>query len=347
MPAEGSKSSSQQKDDKISETGASSKLSDIGPNVTILAGAVDQFSQLFAGEIATIHSQFRALQKDHRILLDKFSSLSKELATISEKLTSEKARGDTLQKNYDQALSTGSSVKKQLERALAELHETKEHLFATQNRYETVRDDQARILADYDAQRRDLEMTHQEIGVLQEQYQKTKLIVELSRQRESEVEARLQITLVDVENYRSQLGNAYTRIKAYSSKASEIETELSSTSTRLKSAETELEAVVAERDRLAAEKENLIARLHSETQKHDAKIDGLSKTKRYLAETLDIQRKQSSEQLSRIAQLEQSNANLSRLVQTSQKTGANELPMHDGASEDTKSADPKVIQMKS
>ena len=282
------------------------EMAELNKDYEKLARRLSYFTNSFTG-------QFMSAQKEIVTLRAKSDIFARECEKSQNDLTSAKSRENISQMAFDQVRATEAIALTKLSRALGEISDTKEHLSAARHRNESLSNDYACLLQDFDNLRNELFNGRVELEDSAAFCSQLESQLDQSRRKESDLDASMQLISVEVENYRFEVNRTRQEVGQRSKQILNLESELSSLRAGLSNIEADRDAIRAERDRLSADKEKLECEIEDISRTSDAKIVGLSKAKTFLATALETVRKQANEHLRRISQLEQSNSALSRI----------------------------------
>lgn len=274
----------------------------------------ERFSASFSREIAKFSAVHAKIEADHVQLGKRFAALSAEHLQTSEALAASQSQADALQEEQSRLKGENATLGGRLDAATTELHAARDKVAFLQSRNEALEADNARLVAESDQREvANLEIRH-ELSELSQSYEAARTQIEQGRQRESQIEARNMHLEAEAKDLQARLDEAARQATLDREKIGKLVAVMESAREELESRKRAIAELQEERETLFSAQNSLTIKLDQSRQSVEAKIEALGKAKATLLETVEKQRKQIEEQVSRILRLEEANAKLTQDV---------------------------------
>jgi chromosome segregation ATPase len=274
----------------------------------------DQFSALLSREIATFSAIHAKLEADHALQSRRLAETARELREAREALDVSLSQNAAVASDHARLRNENASALLRIDALSGDLHVAREQLTQHQMRCERLEADH--FAAVDDANRKDVALieARQELNDLKQRFETQRVQVEQARHRESELEAR--VVMLDIE--LKELGPRFHEVSRQSAlqrdKVQALETETQAARIELDARDRRLSELLAERDKLAETCSHLNTKLAESRDHSEVKVDALSKTKSFLWNMSEKQRKQIADQITRISRLESDNSRLTQAL---------------------------------
>lgn len=290
---------------------------DLSAKMAALGREYDAFTERFSADLGKIGRHFSKISSDNQLLVARNEKLSREQAALKDSLTAAGTRAESLEQERVRLTAELALIGGKLTRSLEEHRADRELLASLQMRNEALDNDYSRVLVERDKYQNELISTRYDLNEFAQKYEQVRIKLEQAENRFSSLEVRNRLLEVDVQNYVSEI-DSYKRSAGESGeKASLYTNDLAAANERISQIEVERDALAATRERLSAQCAAYVTKIEEMRRQFDASMDGLSRTKAFLWENSEKQRRQMADQAARISQLEQSNSNLTKLLSES------------------------------
>jgi chromosome segregation protein len=294
-----------------------------GSRIATVRSEFERFSAAFSREIARFSALHSKLEADHGQLEKRYASLSAEHRQARENLEIAQSQAAAYHHEQLRLRNESTVLAQKLDAVSVEveaLRSKSEHL---QFRCDGLQTDYSTAVQECD--RRDVSLieARQELNDLMQNYETARIQIEQGRHRESELEARNVLLEIEVKEMRPQVEHASRQSVQQHEKIVALEAELKAARSELSSRERMVAELQTERETLSANCNLLSARLDESVHASGLKVDALAQTKGFLWRMSEKQRKQITDQITRISRLEMTNSKLSQeLLEASRVDGA-------------------------
>ena len=292
---------------------------EVSQNIIALSIEYDRFSDRLTRELGKVGGLFGKLSSDHQVLTRRFDALSGEHAAARDALVAAHARNEAFGQDNSRLQADIATAAARVERAQANHHAVNEQYIALQLRHEAREAEHNRVLNDLDRHQNELIGARHDLNDMTQKLEQARVQVEQARIREASLDARSRLLAVNAEGDRAESERVAKTVVEHAETIHRLINELQVARERIATLEAAREALITERDRVASDLAGKAMKLEEARRTADARIEGLTRTKDFLWQTSEKQRRQLADQASRIAQLEQSNTKLSQLLTESGK----------------------------
>jgi chromosome segregation ATPase len=277
----------------------------------------DRFAQAFAPELTRLQANLNDARQAGDSLKRRNHALTRELDAAREAERALKGERDLLAAASEERGAEMLSLRTRLEKLDHKHTIASDAAAAWEDRMNTLQGLHEEMLIDLDQTRAALTESRRELGELGIQLEQTRAALAGSRSREAELEDACRLATVHSEESAEHSKAMAEMVNAQNERVSLQKAQLASAEDRVRRLESAAAEARAAHEDQAREIAALTAKLDETRRSADAKVHGLSKTKAFLWEMTEKQRKQITDQISRISRLESSNTQLSSLLNAS------------------------------
>jgi chromosome segregation ATPase len=300
-------------DERVEPPPAAGELPTAG-RLAVVQSEFDRFSAVLSREVAKFSAAHARLEADHAQIARRHAEMTKEFRDARETLEIAQSQNATLIADQTRLRDESAAAMRKLDAASADLVVTREKLGQHQARSEMLEAEHAEAVQE--CNRRDLALVEarQEINDLTQRLETTRVQVEQGRHRESEMEARSMMTDIELKELRPKMADVSRQAAQQREKLMAMEAELKQARAELAGKDRQIADLLGEREQLAADRDVLSVKLDESRHSSEMKVDALSKTKTFLWGMSEKQRKQISDQITRISRLESDNSRLTQAL---------------------------------
>jgi chromosome segregation ATPase len=274
----------------------------------------DRFTQVFGPEISRLQASLQDSRQSADSLKRRNHALTREIDAAREAERGLKGERDLLAAACEERNSEIVSLKTRLEKVDHKHRIASDAAAAWEDRMNALQSLHEESLIDIDQTRASLSEARRDLSELGVQLEQARAALAGSRSREAELEDTCRLALVHSEESAEHSRTLAEMVNSQSERLALHKAQHDAAEERIRRLESSNAELRAERDAQAKEIATLSAKLDETRRTADAKVHGLSKTKAFLWEMTEKQRKQITDQISRISRLESSNTQLSTLL---------------------------------